>query len=246
LSWQAIVIGDPLCAPFQRERLTSAQIDPGLDPQTELPPHFSRRRLAILQKIWKDVTPEVLPLMLRAEARLAREDVAGARETLEQITSASPTLVGARLELAMLEEREGNRDAAAAHYRRILELDANHVVALNNLAYTLGVHRDALDEGLALARKAAALAPKSVVVIDTLAWLEHLAGNSGTAASLFREALQSTDATGEVHLHAAIVFAEVSDVAAAAAQLQKALAADPTLETHPDIARLRERLKTGH
>ena len=37
LSWQTVVVGDPLCAPFPRRRLESAEIDPGVDPATELP-----------------------------------------------------------------------------------------------------------------------------------------------------------------------------------------------------------------
>ena len=37
LSWQAVVIGDPLCAPFPRKPLQAADIDKGIDPATELP-----------------------------------------------------------------------------------------------------------------------------------------------------------------------------------------------------------------
>ena len=45
LSWQTVVVGDPLCAPFTRQDLTAEQIDTGLDPVTELPVFFSGRRL---------------------------------------------------------------------------------------------------------------------------------------------------------------------------------------------------------
>ena len=37
LSWQTIVVGDPLCTPFPRKALSSDQLYKGIDPQTELP-----------------------------------------------------------------------------------------------------------------------------------------------------------------------------------------------------------------
>ena len=40
LSWQTVVIGDPLCAPFARKALQPSDIDRGLDPTTEMPVHF--------------------------------------------------------------------------------------------------------------------------------------------------------------------------------------------------------------
>src|SRR4030095_6919476 len=46
LSWQSVVIGDPLCAPFARESVSRSDIDDGLDPSTSLPALFSKRRLA--------------------------------------------------------------------------------------------------------------------------------------------------------------------------------------------------------
>jgi uncharacterized protein (TIGR03790 family) len=45
LSWQTIIIGDPLCAPFPHKPLESQDIDSGLDEKTELPAAFGRRRL---------------------------------------------------------------------------------------------------------------------------------------------------------------------------------------------------------
>ena len=45
LSWQTVVIGDPLCAPFRQQSLAATDIDRGLDTQTELPVFFSQQRL---------------------------------------------------------------------------------------------------------------------------------------------------------------------------------------------------------
>ena len=37
LSWQTVVVGDPLCAPFREETLSAEQAAPNLDEETELP-----------------------------------------------------------------------------------------------------------------------------------------------------------------------------------------------------------------
>ena len=50
LSWQNIVIGDPLCAPFRRASLTSAELGDALDLDTLLPAQFAARRLEQLTR----------------------------------------------------------------------------------------------------------------------------------------------------------------------------------------------------
>ena len=37
LSWQTVVIGDPLCAPFRQNGVAASDLDPGIDRETELP-----------------------------------------------------------------------------------------------------------------------------------------------------------------------------------------------------------------
>src|SRR6266545_4919884 len=46
LSWQTIIVGDPLCAPFPHAALSREDADPPIDPATELPAHFAARQLA--------------------------------------------------------------------------------------------------------------------------------------------------------------------------------------------------------
>ena len=48
LSWQTVVIGDPLSTPFARKPLARAEIDAGMDAELGLPTFFAQRRLAEL------------------------------------------------------------------------------------------------------------------------------------------------------------------------------------------------------
>lgn len=84
LSWQTVVIGDPLCAPFRQGALSREDIDKGLDPETELPALFSARRLEADSQRRGAGSRQTAALLLRAESRLARADRTGARAALEQ------------------------------------------------------------------------------------------------------------------------------------------------------------------
>jgi tetratricopeptide (TPR) repeat protein len=145
--------------------------------------------------------------------------------------------------LATLEEQAGDYDAAIAHYKRILELQSTNVVALNNLAYALGVHRQQPAEALPIARRAAALAPRAGTVLDTLGWIEHLVGNDVAAARLLAQAIALEPRLAEVQVHAAIVFAAVGQRDRAVAALNQALRLDPGLDQREDVRRLKDQLK---
>ena len=90
LSWQTVVIGDPLCAPFQRKLLSRAEIEDAPDPQTELPALFSARRTDVVRPLLRNADAKSIALSLAAEARLVRNDLPGARRALEDATEASP------------------------------------------------------------------------------------------------------------------------------------------------------------
>ena len=126
------------------------------------------------------------------------------REALRVAIAAEPQFTVARLQLAGLEERAKHYDEAIAQYRAVLAYAKNQVIALNNLAYLLAVHKDAAEEALPLAERAAAIhgnvqtfedvlrlveraATRNVnvnvsTVLDTVAWIQHLLGRPVDAA----------------------------------------------------------------
>src|SRR6185369_16393410 len=75
LSWQTMVFGDPLCAPFRTSSVPAGELDPSLDPETDLPAQFSDRRLRSTDP---GPTLPVRKLLLRSEARRVKGDVDGA------------------------------------------------------------------------------------------------------------------------------------------------------------------------
>ena len=208
LSWQSVVVGDPLCRPFARSPLTPSQIEDAVDSETGLPALFSKRRLEVARAGAPGTPPKALALVLRAESHLARDDKAAARADLERAVTLAPAMVGPHLQLALLYEEAGEGDRAIDHYRRILpELQPRNAVALNNLAYGLAIHRKAPADGLPFAQKAATLAPNDPAMIDTLGWIQHLLGNhrGRRRRCADRRGYVRTVALKEILLHAAIV-----------------------------------------
>lgn len=247
IGWQTVVVGDPLAAPFRKTSLTAVEIEEPIDARTGLPGAFSRWRMQAVGSQIKHARADAVALVVMADALAARGDTAGARRALERAVGISPDVAAIWMSLALLYENAGDHDRAIEAYRRLLEIERDNVIALNNLAYGLAVRRKAPAEALPYARRAVALAP-TVTIIDTLAWIEHLLGNDRDAAArlgpLVQKGRSEIRSTGnsEVHLHAAIIFAATADLAAAQAQLAEAVRLEPTLSARDDVRTLRARL----
>jgi len=241
LSWQTVVIGDPLCRPFARGGVSVEAIDPGLDPETGLPRRFSARRLRVLLN--NGTRLDAALKLVKGEERTAKGDDAAAREAFEAATALDPRIDTAHLVLASFYERSGEYDKAIERYRKVLTNDSRNVVALNNLAYALAVRKKQPAEGLAYAERAYTLARGSGTVADTLAWVQHLLGRDQEAAQLLGAAVRQEPANAEIRLHAAVVFAALGMVDAAATELKEALRLNPTLDTREDVRELRGRIK---
>jgi len=239
LSWQAVIVGDPLAAPFPGRRMARAELEEEEDPTTGGPALFGRRRLAVASATNPDQPNEVLAQLVRAEGHLAREDLSGARDALGKAAQLAPKSSGLLLVVAALAEKAGTYDDAIEWYRRVLELDPANLVALNNLAYALAVRRNQPTEALPFARKAASLAPRVGGVVDTLGWIEHLLGNHQVAADLLAYAVRLESTNAEIRLHAAIVYAVLGREQQSQAELEYALKLDPSLERLEDVQRLK-------
>jgi uncharacterized protein (TIGR03790 family) len=240
VSWQTVVVGDPLCAPFPRKMLQPSDIDKGIDPATELPAIFSARRMEQLGR--QGVKPEAARLLLRAEARTGKDDQAGALQALEAATAIEPRLPAAQLLLAQSYESSKEYDKAIDRYRKVLAVNPNEPIALNNLAYALAVRKGQPAEAIGYAERANTLTRGNPTIADTLAWIQHLLGRDREAAPLLAGATKALPDNAEVHLHAAVVYAALGMLEPAAKELADALRLDPELAKGDDVKALRVKL----
>jgi uncharacterized protein (TIGR03790 family) len=243
LSWQTVVIGDPLCAPFPRKALTRADIDAGMDPEMRAPAFFAKYALDFLTKSGLPVPRHSLELSLRGQFALNRGDFADAAQSFEGATELAPRLIGSQMQLALLYDRAGKFDAAIDRYRRILDMQPNLTVALNNLAYALAVHRNAPGEALPFAQRAVATAPDDPNLLDTLGWVQHIGGDERAAAATFEKALRVKPRSAEIHLHAATVFAANKQFVEAKRELDASLELDPSFKGRADARELAARIE---
>lgn len=240
LSWQAVVIGDPLCGPFTSRTLPPADLNPPVDPLTELPAFLSSRRVEALVSV--GAKPEAARAMAKAEVRFAFNDEAGARKSLEAATAADPSFVLAQLLLAQIYEKDQAWEAAIARYRVIIERAPKNGVALNNLAYALATRTKNLDEALELAKRAFTAENASPETSDTLAWVHHLQGNDRDAEKLIRSAVTRRPNLPEMRWHLAAILAGLGDAAGAKRELDALLKLDSRYGEHDDVKALQLKL----
>ena len=199
------------------------------------------RRIVESAALLRGVPERAIELSLQAETRLDRDDRPGARRALEEAVRLAPQVSDWLLLLAGLEDQDREYESAIRRYEQVLAMHPEEPIALNNLAYALATHRKAPAEALPFARRAAALAPGSAAVLDTLAWVEYLAGNSAVATELFAKAIQLGPEIAEIRLHAAEAFAASGVPDRAQNELAEALRLKPALAE--DVRQVRARMK---
>jgi uncharacterized protein (TIGR03790 family) len=206
LSWQAVVFGDPLARalddPGGDDALTDASAGQG---------SFVDRAATVYRRGQPDLDQEAATLMARADLSIARGDMPEARKLLEEVTVRAPGYTPAQLRLAQQYDADKLHDLARARYEAVLQAQPANAVALNNLAYNLGVHGGDPKGGLVHAERAAALAGGSAAVLDTLGWLRHLAGDSRGAVAPLRRAVDLEPELCEAWRHLALAQRATGD-----------------------------------
>ena len=242
LSWQTVVIGDPLCTPFARRTLTRVELEGGVDDELKQPAFFAKRRVEHAAASLPGESEEAARLWVRAEDLIRANDRPGARQVLEKVSEMAPKAAGVHILLAELYTGAGEPELAAARYKEVLALQPTNATALNNLAYDIAVRQSKPAEALPMARKALSLAPTNATIMDTVGWIEFLLGNNAEASRILALAARGAPKNAEVRLHNAMALAAQGARTAAATELAAALELDPELEKRQDVRELRGRL----
>jgi Flp pilus assembly protein TadD len=188
------------------------------------------------------MNPEALKVMLKVEAQIARENRTEVEKLYVRATELEPRLATVHFLLASLYEAQSEYDKAIDRYRRILALDPQNALALNNLAYALAERKQLPKDALPYAEKAYRVLPEPFVA-DTLAWIHHLLGDDRTAAPLIEQAAARLPTAVDVLVHAAAIHAGLNDLVKARKDLDAAVKADPKVADRPDVKNLRDKIK---
>jgi tetratricopeptide (TPR) repeat protein len=127
-------------------------------------------------------------------------------------------------------------DEAIALHEALIADNPRNALALNNLAWLYQRKQDG--RALALAKRAHELAPQSVEIVDTLAWLVEKSGDDQRALTLLTPFADDPAASPAMRYHLAVALARAGRGADARRILEPLLAAGTPFEGREDAALL--------
>lgn len=107
--------------------------------------------------------------MLRAYWQLQAKDMGAARKTLDGVMKQHPKAAEPWVRMGMLASAENRTGEAKSAYKAALERDANHPIALNNLAMISLTSGENPSVAEGMVRKALRMLPNNAALQDTLA-----------------------------------------------------------------------------
>jgi Flp pilus assembly protein TadD len=159
------------------------------------------------------------------------------------VAAESPGFLPGYMVIGMAHEREGNRGAANAAYRKALAVRPDFAPAANNLAWNLAAEEGALDEAYALARIAKGGMPDDAYVADTMGWVYHLLGHHWKAVAELEQAVSLHPHNPVFNYHLGAVYLEAGEPLKAKTFLKRALRSETSFPGSEEARRLIESLE---
>ncbi|HEX4228973.1 MAG TPA: tetratricopeptide repeat protein [Bryobacteraceae bacterium] len=143
--------------------------------------------------------------------------------SFEQASNADSKNETAYLNRGMLLEFLGRQKEASDMYNRVLGVDPQNTLALNNLAFLGAETGDNLDRAMTLAEQAKKRAPNSPDVSDTLGYVYYKKNLNSEAIRIFRQLVEEKPQNSTFRYHLALALLKQGDKQEAKAEAEKAL-----------------------
>jgi tetratricopeptide (TPR) repeat protein len=181
------------------------------------------------------------PEISLVKVAFAEKKLDEAQQRLERLIARVPRRPLPYIWMGHLQVAKGNPTKAMEQYRKALDLDANTVPALNNLAYLLADVSKTTDEALKLAEKAVELEPGNPDNHDTLGWVLYQKNLYSAAVRQLETAAQKSRKPLILY-HLAMAYSQNGDGQRAQTQLEAALKLNPNM---PEAAEAKRIVKIG-
>ena len=132
-------------------------------------------------------------------------------ELFKSILDKKPDYVEARLQYAVISEREGDMAAAEENFRYLLVKDPNNANILNYLGYALADRGLKLAEAEDLISRAVKTSPSNGAYLDSLAWVHFKRGKYPAALEEIKSALKLISDDSTLWGHAGDIYAASLD-----------------------------------
>jgi len=126
-------------------------------------------------------------------------------------------------ERAMMADRARRYDEAETDFRKVLAIDPNNALTLNNFGFMLADRGVKLDEALAMIQKAVHLEPTNYAYLDSLGWAYFRLGQYAQAEDDLQRAIARGANDPTVHDHLGDVYEKTGRLKLAAAQWELSL-----------------------
>ncbi len=143
--------------------------------------------------------------------------------SFEQGNNADPKNPAALIDRGMLLDALGRKKEAADAYNKVLGIDPNNALVLNNLAFLNADSGTNLDQAMTFAERAKKQAPKSVDISDTLGYVYYRKNLNSEALQIFQQNVQDQPQNPTFHFHLAMALLKKGDKQGAREEAEKAL-----------------------
>lgn len=147
--------------------------------------------------------------------------------SFEQAGNASPRNPGPILNQAMLLEALGKQRQAIDAYNKVLGVDPQNALAMNNLAFLNAETGTNLDQAMTYAERAKKQYPDNADITDTLGYVYYQKNLNNEALRIFRQIVQDHPQNPTFHFHLAMALLKEGDKDGARLEAQKALKNSP-------------------
>jgi tetratricopeptide (TPR) repeat protein len=144
--------------------------------------------------------------------------------SFEQASNADSKNAQAFLNRAMLFESLGKKTEAHDAYNKVLTIEPENPLALNNLAYLNADSGQNLDQAMTFAQRAKQKAPDNPDVSDTLGYVYYQKNLNAEAIRIFRQNVLDHPQNSMFHFHLAMALLKQGDREGARQEAAKALA----------------------
>lgn len=178
-------------------------------------------------------SPTYLLRAVRAETARGASDQAF--QLMNEWLTRTPDDGAILLERAMHHHTRGDDDAARKDYERVISLDAEASVALNNLAWI--VAKDDVTKATVLAERAVNIDPANGAFQDTLGWFLVRQGKAARGLSHLQRAARALPDDTVVRYHLAVALKDTGDLQGAREQVNTLLERE-NLSNRTDVEHL--------
>jgi tetratricopeptide (TPR) repeat protein len=150
---------------------------------------------------------------------------------------ANPKLIAYYLLAGGIYQDKQDWDKAKQMYQKALEVEPDHPVASNNLAYVMLQQGGNVDVALAMAQTARRQLPDNPNSADTLGWAYYQKGVYSSAINLFKEAVSKDKENLTFNYHLGMAYAKSGQGALAKQQLDRVSKIKPDSSEANDLRR---------